>query len=412
MTRLRRTLLGAGLALAALSGAAHAGPAADTLARHLYAGTIAAGEQELAGLVSAGPADAEAKASLGTIRFVKAIEGFAQAMYRHGLQPGGDSYGPLLRMPIPVNPNPQPLTYDGLRNIFSALSANLDIAEATLADVGDAAVKLPLATGRIRIDVNGDGTASENEQLIALAFGDQAPLEFRSQNEAFVVAFDTADVYWLRGYSNLLAGVADFWLAFDFRETFDLTFHIIFPKAQLPNGEALGQGAMMMGMEADSIADAIALIHLIDWPVVDRGRLEKLRQRVLAVIALNRRTWEAAAAETDHDREWLPSPTQRVGVMGAGMEVTQERVDAWLKALGEVEHVFEGRKLLPHWRFAKGINLKRAFAEAPQFDLVLWVTGQGVLPYLESGALADSSAFDQADRIFRGNLLTYAFWFN
>ncbi|MCC6920704.1 MAG: hypothetical protein IT548_16015 [Alphaproteobacteria bacterium] len=395
---------------AVLATPALAGPAAERTAAHLYDGTLEAGDGELSVLAMAG--DPEAEAGLGVIRFARAIERFAQTMYRHGLQPGGASYGPFLRMPLPPNPNPEPLSYEQLRDAFAAVSADLDAAEQMLAEVGDREVKLPLATGRIRIDINGDGRADENEQLLALAFGDSAPAEFRQQNESFVVAFDTADVYWLRGYCNLLGAVADFWLSFDFREAFNQTFHVIFPKAGLPNQAALATGSNVEGFDADGIADTIALIHLARWPVTDRARFEGLRTRFLKVIELNRKTWAAVAAETDNDREWLPSVTQKTGVMGPGFEITQERVDAWLAALTEMEDVLEGRKLMPHWRFRKGFNLKRAFSELQTFDLVLWVTGQGVLPFLEDGPVADGAAFAQADRVFTGDLLTYAFWFN
>jgi hypothetical protein len=395
----------------AFAAPAVAGPAAERLAAHLYDGTLAEGEHELETLAF-DPTNAEAKAGLGVIRFVRAIERFAQVMYRHGLQPGGVSYGPFLRMPLPENPNPEPLSYDQLREAFRTVSAGLDAAGMTLAGVADREVKLPLATGRIRIDIDGDGTAGENEQLIALAFGDTAPAAFRAQNDAFVVAFDTADIYWLRGYCNLLAAVADAWLSVDFREAFDLTFHVIFPRAGLPNQDALTTGSNVEGFQADEIADAIALIHLVRWPVVDRPRFEGIRQRLLDVIALNRKTWAAVAAETDNDREWLPSAAQKTGVMGPGFEITQERIDAWLAALTEMEAVLQGRKLMPHWRFAKGFNLKRVFGELQTFDLVLLVTGQGVLPFLEDGPLADGAAFAQADRVFTGDLLTYAFWFN
>jgi len=408
LRRLRFTLCAAALLGAP---AALAGPAADKAAEHLYAGTLKAGTLELQAMALAAPGDAEAAAGLGALQFAAGIERFAQAMYRHGLEPGGSSFGPLLRMPLPSNPAPEPLTYDGLRTIFQTLSADLDAAGATLARVGEQPVKLPLATGRIRIDVDGDGTAGEGEQLIALAFGDSAPAEFKAQNEAFVVAFDTADIYWLQGYAHLLASVADFWLAFDFRETFDLTFHIIFPRAGLPNGAALKTGATMGGMEADEIADLIALIHLIDWPVADRARLQGLAARGLAVIELNRKTWAAARAETDDDREWLPAPGQKSGVM-AGMEVTDERIDAWLAALTEAEAVLNGSKLAGHWRFQKGFSLPRVLAEMQSFDLVLWVTGHAALPFLADGPIADGEAFANADRVFTGDLLTYAFWFN
>lgn len=396
---------------AMLAGPALAETPAEITARNLYAGTLEQGLNELAAVTSNPLENADVVAGLGTIQFVQAIEHFAQAMYRHGANPGGASYGPLLRMPLPVNPDPEPLTYDELRTIFADLVSALDTAEATLGQVGDRSIKLPLATGRIRIDIDGDGTAEENEQLIALAFGDNAPAEFKAQNESFVVGFDTADIYWLRGYANLLAGFGDFWLSFDFHEAFDLTFHVIFPNAKLPNAEALNTRSHLESWDADVIADTVALIHLVDWQVVEPGRLARIRERLLKVIALNRKTWASVRAETDDDREWLPSAKQKTGVM-VGFALTDEQIDSWLAALTEAEEVLEGRKLMPHWRFQKGINARRVFTEAKNFDLVLWITGQSVLPFLEDGPVADGAAFSQADRIFGGDLLLYAFWFN
>ena len=54
---------------------------------HLEAGTLAAGETELATMLAADPANDDARMGLGTIRFVKAIETLSQGLYRYGLQP-------------------------------------------------------------------------------------------------------------------------------------------------------------------------------------------------------------------------------------------------------------------------------------------------------------------------------------
>ena len=54
----------------------------------------------------------------------------------------------------------------------------------------------------------------------------------------------------------------------------------------------------------------------------------------------------------------------------------------------------------------------KVLAEMDRFDLVLWVTGHAALPFLQDGVIADGAAFAQADRVFSGDLLTYAFWFN
>ncbi|MFN8828568.1 MAG: hypothetical protein ACK50Q_11280 [Labrys sp. (in: a-proteobacteria)] len=390
---------------------ARAEEAGAIASRALAAGTINAGIGEIEAVLKAKPDDADAQAALGVLRFVGAIERFAQAMYRHGFEPGGHDYGPLLRMPLPVNPNPEKLDYATFRQIFATLSSDLDAAGKTLAEVGDRPVKLRLTPGTWRIDIDGDGKGTEGEALLLLAAGEQIPPDMMAQAEGFTVAFDTADIYWLRGYSNLLGVFADFWLAHDFQETFDATFQVLFPRAGLPNAAALDTGAMIEGMNAGQIADTIALLHMIRWPIAEPARYEAIRQRLLQVIALNRLTWKAAKAETDDDREWLPSPTQKNGVV-PNVSITDERLTGWFGALGEAEDVLEGRKMLPHWRFAKGIDVKKLAAEPRSFDLVLWATGHAALPYLADGPVADGSAWAQANRLFDGNLMAYAFWFN
>ena len=74
----------------------------------------------------------------------------------------------------------------------------------------------------------------------------------------------------------------------------------------------------------------------------------------------------------------------------------------------------EGRKLLPHFRFAdKGINMKRFFDEPKTFDLVLSVTGPGVVPYLETGPIISSEEWDALQRQFgRTGFMTFALWAN
>jgi hypothetical protein len=164
-------------------------------------------------------------------------------------------------------------------------------------------------------------------------------------------------------------------------------------------------------MPADEIADMIALIHLVDWPVVERARLTGLLARGLSIIDLNRKTWAAVRAESDDDREWLPSPRQKSGVM-TGLDVTDERIDAWLAMLTDTEAVLKGDRLAGHWRFQQGYRLPRVLAEIERFDLVLWITGQAALPWLEDGQVDIGKAFSGANAIFDGNLLAYAFWFN
>jgi hypothetical protein len=380
-------------------------------------------------------AQASAQAGLGMLRFTRGIEKFAQAMYRHGLSPGRrESASLMLGIALPKgNLNPKPLTYEEFRKILADLSADMSEAEASLALVGEREVKLPVDLHKLRIDIDGDGTAEADEEIFSLLA--RNGLMNMPADQPFTVAFDTADIHWLRGYSNLIGTLADFWLAHDFKRTFDLTFSAFFP-ANLAPGEAEKMAALESAMKEPFLheaADIVAMLHLIDWPVIEPARLEKARQRLLAVSQLNRSTWKLARAETDNDREWLPNSKQTSQVM-PGLGVTDERIDAWLAAVAELEDILEGRKLLPHWRYSPqdvalrfvepkpgdkpkqlkgyGVNLRRALQEPQRFDLVLWITGHAAIAYLEQGEVASFDAWSQAERVFEGNLFAYAFWFN
>jgi hypothetical protein len=341
-------------------------------------------------------------------------------MYRHGLQAPRDALigSPLFSLPLPVNLNPEPLTYEALRAILARLVQDLDAAEAQLARVADVPVKLTVDIARIRLDLDGNGVADEREKLssmvVSLAWaarrrGIAGPAPGA---ESFPVGFDLADVYWLRGYANVLATSAEFLLAHDFRATFDATFQLLFPRAGVPFSRFLRQFEPPVPgrprFDTDSIFDLVAFIHLLRWEVVEPQRMASIHGRLKSVIALSRKTWAAVRVETDDDAEWLPGPRQK-GVLD--MPVSDEMIDGWLAAMVELEAVLDGRLLVPHPRFRQGINLKRVFTEPRPFDLVLWITGHGVPPYLEDGQIADGRAWNNAQRVFRGQLFTYMVWF-
>jgi len=163
--------------------------------------------------------------------------------------------------------------------------------------------------------------------------------------------------------------------------------------------------------DADGIADFITLIHTIRWPVTDKAMWSQVRDHLHKVITLNRETWTLIRAETDDDHEWLPSPKQKSGVLPT-LPVTEERITAWLGVLAQLDAALDGKILVPHWRFDKGINLAKVFEEPKSFDLVLWFTGPAALPYLADGPVMSSEDWNQASRIFEGNFSAYAFYFN
>ena len=437
----KRLLAVAAVALAAPFPAV-AGPAGDVLTSGLYAGQTASTVAGLKPLAETG--DQEAKFALGFARFVAAIEGVSQALYRHGATApnGGPMAAGILGMPMPAgpaNPDPTPLDYATFRAELESFVTTLDEAAPVLQAAGESGgYVVPIDIVKIRIDANGDGTADESESVgtvIAAILGidpaeltgagsrpvppppggrgqsgatppASAPEVFNSE-----IGFDRADAIWLAGYSNVLAAQADFMLAHDFSDLFNATFHRLFPRAGLPMQAYSRGGTLALDPETDSaIADAVALIHTLNWPVVDRERLLRVLERGMTVTALSRKNWDAILAETDDNHELVPSPRQTPVVPDG--KVTDEMVAAWRSTLDTLDRILAGELLIPHWRFKQGFDLKAYFETAERTDIVMILTGYGALPFLKDGPVADAATFAEANRVFGDNLLGYAFWFN
>jgi hypothetical protein len=390
--------------LLACVGATSAQTVPELLTKHLYAGTLAEGDKALA---AAGTA--EAQAGQGLVRFVTAIEHLAQAMHRHGLatRSGGPMINlPILRIPVPPNAKPEKLDYAGFRAIFQRLVDDLDAAEAAMAPVGDAPVKFPIDLLKVRLDLDGDGKAADYEVLGNL-MNNLAPGMVPPQA---VIAFDTTDIYWLRGYSRFLSGFAQFMLAHDFHDTFDKTFHVFFPDAGLPLADRLKRADAPDAWADGALGDAIAFLHLINWPVAEPARLADVRLRLKAMAEMSRKSWAAARQETDNDAEWLPNAKQQT--VFAGPPVTDEMINGWLAVMAEFDAILDGKKLLPHWRFKQGLNVKRMFEESKNFDFVLLIAGADAAPWLEDGPVSSSADWNSLMNVFQGNFLGYAMWFN
>ena len=247
--------------------------------------------------------------------------------------------------------------------IFEALVDDLRKAEVTLAKVDDPVVKIPIHFGQIRLDFDGDGKASEEETLWTLyaRLNSQARVTPEAAKE-FVIAFDRGDVAWLRGYCHLLMAFGEFYLAHDGKELFDRTAHLFFARPDTPfasfgEGKAGGEGRPGIGQ--------------------------------------------------------IANPKQ-TGVI-PGVKITEEMVKGWtITFLDEADDLLAGRKLVPFWRGSdgRGVNLRRAFTEPREFDLVLWAQGTAATPYLEQGELTTPEVWRRLQRIFRGEFLGFTIWFN
>ncbi|MER9916651.1 MULTISPECIES: hypothetical protein [unclassified Mesorhizobium] len=421
MTRFAGLLASAFLLLLPLSSARAAAPEAATAL--FEAKTVAERNRALTTLESAAKGDPASAYAAGAGEFFTALEILAGGLHRHGFESPQSFMLPLMRLPIPDNPNPEPLTYEQFRAILVAFRDRLETSAATLGSVpADADIGMVVDLTHAGIDLNEDGAIAPDESMAAImASLSRGGISSDGAAPSLTFRFDRADGFWLQGYAEFLMAQADFWLAHDFRTMFDGSFHMLFPRAKLPLQDVLVPPAGDMGSSIFSsewrIADFISMVHLVNWPVVEPERRQAARRHLLEMIRLSRQDWKAIRAETDNDREWLPGPQQKGENPLTGLEVGEEQVEAWLATLTMAEDLLEGRKLLPHFRITvstgQGINMKRFFEEPKPFDLVLSITGPAIAPYLESGEIVTSGEFDQIQRQFGGGgFLTFALWFN
>ena len=85
----------------------------------LTAETVAARTNALAELEAARADDPLAPYVAGSVGFFVALEKLGGGLHRHGFESPRSFMLPLLRLPVPDNPNPEPLTYEGFRQILA-----------------------------------------------------------------------------------------------------------------------------------------------------------------------------------------------------------------------------------------------------------------------------------------------------
>lgn len=417
---------------------AHAGEAGDILTQHLYAGTLAEGRAALqAGAEALEP---EACFGAGFLSLAQGLEGLAQDLYRYGATTPGTPAAALMLgiggMPetaIPANPDPEPLTYDALRTIFADFRADIAAAQqnfecpATATEGADFVV--PIEVLKVRIDFDGDGETSETETLQGFLegiFGEMTPptpdvIEGSGKSKPkaptpveeidSTLGFDVADSIWLAGYSQVIGVQVDMILAHDFEDFYNAYLHRVFPASGLPMEDYSEGGTLFMDPSSDAgIADIIAAIHTLDFPVINRELFQSIPAQLKHITALSRQNWDLIMAETDDNRELLPNPTQTSLI--PDQDITPEMIAAWRDTLDKLDQIIDGELLIPHWRFKQGFDLKAFFENSERTDLVMLFTGQGALAYLKDGPIADADSFALANSVFGENIFNYAAWFN
>lgn len=402
-----------GLAMAADSPA-------QILEKSSAAGEFKQGIAQLEAELATRPADAEGRFALGLLQFLSAIDEFAATQYKFGA--GGGTLRsielPFFRG-IPNNPDPAPVKYADTQALLAQLGKSLAIAEKTLAGVEPSQVKFPFRPGLVAFDLNRDGKIGEEESFWSL-LGAVNPIIQQFPRDKFLVQVDEGDAVWLCGYCHLLMAFCDVSAAYDTRELFERAGHMFYARPVTPypwSQENEGGGDSYFSFP--SLANFIALIHLINFELLDAAKMRSAHAHLLEMIRLSRISWKLIDAETDDNAEWVPNDRQKS--VAIGLRISRDQITGWHNVLDEIEALLNGKKLIPFWRGdlskskgekGRGVNLAKVFQAPGRFDMVLWITGTGAQPYLEEGPLSADESWNRLQAVFGGRFFGFAAWFN
>jgi hypothetical protein len=363
--------------------------------QYLHSGELAKGEQALEAALAANPRDDQVRFGLGVLRFVRGVERLGQSLYEYGVK-SEDTAFPFLRLPVPKNPEPAPITYTALRRVLDDFVRDLTAAETTLAGITDDGVKLPVRLADVRLDLTGTGKPTYRFVDVMKKIMRQQQFDLLRDNPEFLVCFDRGDVAWLRSYCHLLTGMLDFYLAFDTEQIFNLSSDEVFAKPKYPPPP-----------KENRQWDEVLRVIVVKEP----ARLGRFRRHLMKVAELNRETWNYIRAETDDDHEWLPNPRQK-GVLG--MPVRNDMIDAWLGMMGEFEALLDGKRTLGSPKDGKGLNLKALLDNPPdKFDFFGGFPRNLPDRYFSEAPEADWRSLTRVLAVFENTTaVAYWAWFN
>lgn len=372
--------------------------------KDLHSGQFATGENALKAALAISPKDDQIRFGLGVLQMVRGVERLGQSLYRYGCA-SRNTQLPFVRLPIPVNPNPAPISYEDFRRLLADFYGDLTIAEATLAGITDDNVTLPLRLAEIHLDLDGDGKSKDRfidilKKLAGRNVGN-------TKNAEFLVRFDRGDVAWMRAYCHLLMGMLDFQLALDLEQTFDVLAGELFGKPRKPEKGKLSKDWQHLNAAWKTIA------------VKEPARLNQMRKHLMAVCELNAETWKYIRQERDNDYEWLPNVRQ-TSVLG--LPVNDAMIDVWLGMMEEFHALLDGKKVVPAVvlravgpEVESGLNLRKLLEDPPQAFQWERIAEEGPADkYLDKTIPdVDSIKIMRVPQMFRDTLgMGYAAWFN
>ena len=383
---------------------------AETISTEIGQTGLTATESRLAALSS--PTDAD-RFALGGVRFLRAVEAALQLRWKTGLSEQL-SMLPILRLPIPENPDATALDPATIATLFKTVSSGMDSARAPLADIAQGAdFGVEITLSDLWFDINANAARDAGEDMLSVA----GPMimgwawdQRDPTTPAPTIRFDGADAAWLSAYTHLLGGLSDTIIAYD--PTTPIT-RVTDARTTM---SGLGQLTPdpFFGMGGGASLDAVDYISIILATLnqqPDKPRMASAQTHFLAMVADNRRFWAEVVKETDNDKEWLPNDTQKSAM---GIELPPGTGPMWLGVLSDFEALLTGKKLVPYWRITgpAGVDVGAMFTDPRPIDLITWVQGEGAVPYLKQGEMISPQNWMAFEQVMSGQAMLLTLFLN
>ena len=284
---------------------------------------------------------------------MQSLDHLSKSWYRYGINSSTrNAISPFFRLPVPSNPNPEQIEYETVRQVFKSMIKQLEQADETLAKIKSKEVKLPLHLFEIHFDINGDGKKNKEEDLNAFLdeLFDLKKIPPRCRPTT-VIAFDYADVIWLRGYTHVLRSMLEFALAYDAEALWDVAAYRLFPKVKFKHEFLKEEFEAAKGkknysiLDQNILLDIVASFHNSNFKLQEPERVKRIHKHLKKAVELSREMWIALAEETDNDREWIPNSRQTTLV--SPFRPTNQTITAWQDILDESEAILDGKKTAP-----------------------------------------------------------------
>lgn len=378
-------------------------------AAQIGADSLAKSAEHFAALPDKTPSDHFA---LGALHFLHGVEKTLQTRWEYNATLE-DLDIPVMRLPVPPNPQPKPFEAGMITGIFTGLLSDMDASRAALAAIpDDADVALEINLADLWFDINMNNTRDIGEGVIevgAFAIMGEPDLGDAEGLPPMDIRFDTADVAWLTAYTHMLSAAGELVVAFDPTEAITNVMDAAHKMDELRGLPYQRSG--FIGITETRWIDQFAMAYGALNQQPDASHTRAAHAHLLNMIAENKAFWAGVDAEVDNVNEWIPNASQTAAL---GFDLPPEAGMAWQVILDDIEAMLNGDLLIPYWRLGTvgGVNVQKLFMDPPVFDIVTWIQGHGLLPYLERGPLITPDSFQQFEALTGGNMLPLSFLFN